>query len=153
MNWLMPGRQNGAGGPDARAGKRDRAPRWMAELAAASHRSAVPAEDDRYGRLLRRFADVPGALDRAAVLPEGAGVVAAAADRRDSGGRLVWRSLPAGGARGRAAATALVRRGLSRDHCRVLPRRPDAMAAMGLSVRLSAGDRCALPSGWLRASR
>ena len=69
------------------------------------------------------------------------------------GGRPVWLPLPAGGSRGRTAEVPVVRRGLSRDRCRVLPRRPDAMAAVGLSVRLSAGARCAHPAGRLRAGR
>ena len=47
----------------------------------------------------------------------------------------------------------MVHRGLSRDRCRVLPRRPDAMAAMGLSVRHSTGARGVLSAGRLRAAR
>src|ERR1700709_2567793 len=138
---------------DAGASKRDRAPRRMVESAAAPRRPAVPAEDDGHRGLLHGFTDVPGALDRAALLSDGAGLVAVAADRGDGGGKPVWLSLPTGGSRGRTAETAVVRCGLSCDRCRVLPRRPDAMAAVGVSVRFSARARCALPAGRLRAGR
>jgi hypothetical protein len=125
----------------------------MAELAAAPHRPAVPAQDDRHRRLLRRVTDVSGALDRAALLPDGADLVAVAADRGGGGDKPVWLPLPAGGSRGRTAEIRVVRRGVSCDRCRVLPRRPDALAAMGLSVQFSAGGRCALPTRRLRRGR
>ena len=69
----MQGRRSRAGGTDARARKQNRIPRRMAPLGATPHRPAVPAEGDRHRGLLHGVADVPCALDRAALLPNGAG--------------------------------------------------------------------------------
>ena len=104
----------------------------------------VLAEDRRHPRILHRAVDLPGALDRAEVLSSGAGFIDASGDRSRRHSRSIFRTVCDRGDCPRGVEAAVVYCGVPRGHCRLLPRGPNAMAAMGLSVQLPAGGGCAV---------
>src|SRR3984957_19054184 len=111
-------------------------PLWSREL-------SLLAQDDRHPGVLSRPRHEPASVDRAAVLSAGAALRFPAPGRAPGGRRAVRRSVCACGRDTRRAQAAKIHGRFPRCHRHFLPARSDPLAAVGLPVRIPAGDACA----------